>query len=129
MIKDKEKFCEELKKFFRELGLTQEQIAARFGISQQYVASLLNGKNEFGKKAAKRWADEFGISEAWLLTGEGDLITGNNVVLNNENGDNFNGAGFTVHKGDADYISLLKKKDEQIDRLLTIIENMQINKV
>lgn len=129
MIKDIEKFCKELKDFLKSKGLTQQQVADLFGVSQSYIGSLLNGTNRFGKKVAKQWSEQFGISEAWLLTGEGAMFPGVGVMQNNQNGDNYNGAGFTVHKSDAEYISLLKKKDEQIDRLLSIIENMQINKV
>lgn len=124
MIKDQKKFCDDLKKFFKSRGLTQQNIAERFGVSQQYVASLLNGANPFGKKVAQRWAAEFGLSESFLLTGEGEVTTVG-VVQNNENGDNFNGEGITVNKGDSDYLALLKKKDEQIDRLLSIIEKLQ----
>lgn len=124
MDKDKKKFCDDLKDFFKSRGLTQQKIAERFGVSQQYVASLLNGSNPFGKKVAHKWAEEFGLSEAWLLTGIGDITT-TGVVQNNQNGDNYQGDGMTVHKSDADFLSLLKKKDEQIDRLLAIIEKMQ----
>lgn len=127
MSKDKKKFYDDLKEFFRKRGLTQQNIADRFGVSQSYVASLLNGTNPIGKKTAKKWADEFGLSETWLLTGIGEPIN-SSVIQNNENGDNYNGAGMTVNKSDAEYLALLKKKDEQIDRLLTIIENMQTKK-
>lgn len=121
---DKKKFCDDLKEFFRQRGLTQQNIAERFGVSQQYVASLLNGTNPFGKKVAHKWAEEFGLSEAWLLTGVGDITT-TGVVQNNQNGDNYQGVGMTVNKTDAKFFALLRKKDEQIDRLLSIIEKMQ----
>ena len=124
MIKDQKKFCDDLKDFFKSQGLTQQKIAERFGVSQSYVGSLLTGATPIGKKTASKWAKEFGLSEAWLLTGEGDMF-GGVVQQNNQNGDNYQGNGMTVHKGDADYLALLKKKDEQIDRLLAIIEKMQ----
>lgn len=124
MENDKKKFCEDLKEFFKAQGLTQQNIAERFGVSQQYVASLLNGTTPFGKKVAHKWAEEFGLSEAWLLTGIGCLTTGN-IVQNNQSGDNYQGDGMTVHKGDDDLRAQIKKKDEQIDRLLRIIEKMQ----
>lgn len=124
MDKDKKKFCDDLKDFFRSQGLTQQKIAERFGVSQQYVASLLNGSNPFGKKVAHRWAQEFGLSEAWLLTGAGDITTAS-VVQTNQNGDNYQGNGMTVHKEDSALIAQLKEKDRQIDRLLRIIEKMQ----
>ena len=124
MIKDRKKFCEELRDFMKSQGLTQQMIADRLGISQSYVGMLMSGNKAFGKQAAQTWADAFGLSAAWLLTGEG-AISGGVVHQNNQNGDNYQGDGMTVHKGDADYLALLKKKDEQIDRLLAIIEIMQ----
>lgn len=124
MIRDKKKFSEDLKEFFKTKGLTQQMIAKQLGITQSYVGMLMSGNKEFGKKAARTWADTFGLSEAWLLTGEGPMI-GGEVQQTNQNGDNINGAGITVQKTDSEFFDLLKKKDEQIDRLLAIIEKMQ----
>lgn len=123
MIKDKKKFCEDLKNFFKAQGLTQQSIAERLNVSQSYVGMLMSGSKAFGKNAAQTWADMFGLSAAWLLTGEGS-ITGE-VVQNNHSGDNFQGDGMTIHQENRCLIDQLKKKDEQIDRLLRIIEKMQ----
>lgn len=122
MIKDKKKFCDDLKEFFRARGLTQQNIADQLGVSQSYVGMLMSGGKDFGKNAAQTWAEAFGLSASWLLTGEGSMFGG--VQQNNQNGDNMQGV-VTVHKGDAEYIAMLKKRDEQIDRLLSIIEKMQ----
>lgn len=65
---------ESLKIFFKEKGLTQEQVADIMGVSQGYVTQLLNGKSAFGKTNAKKWGKAFGLSESWLLTGEGDMV-------------------------------------------------------
>lgn len=123
MIKDKKKFCEDLKDFFKAQGLTQQNIAERLNVSQSYVGMLMSGAKAFGKNTAQTWADEFGLSAAWLLTGEGSLTCG--VIQNNQSGDNYQGNGMTVHKGDGSLIDQLKEKDRQIDRLLRIIEKMQ----
>lgn len=123
MIKDKKKFCDDLKEFFKAQGLTQQNIAERLKVSQSYVGMLMSGAKAFGKNTAQTWADEFGLSAAWLLTGEGAMVCG--VVQNNQNGDNYQGDGMTVHKDGEDLREQIKKKDEQIDRLLRIIEKMQ----
>lgn len=125
MIKDKKKFCDDLKDFFAKQGLTQQNIADRLGVSQQYIASILNGANPIGKKMAHSLSDAFGLSEPWLLTGEGSIVSSPIAVQYNENGDNNNGNGYVVNKCDSVFIEQLKKKDEHIDRLLRIIENMQ----
>lgn len=97
MENDKKKFCDDLKEFFKAQGLTQQNIAERFGVSQQYVASLLNGTAPFGKKVAHKWAEEFGLPEGWLLTGNG-YITTKNIVQKNQSGDNYQGDGMTVNQ-------------------------------
>lgn len=122
---------EQLRAFFKEKGMTQEEIADRLGVSQQYVNALLNGKTAFGKKQARKWNELFGISVNWLLTGDGDISSGG-VIQNNSGGDNINGGSVTVGSPDAaDYLYIIKrqseqfsKSQEQIDRLLSIIENI-----
>lgn len=46
---------EKLTEFFKENGITQEDIAARIGVSQSYVSALLTGKKAFGKKQEQRF--------------------------------------------------------------------------
>lgn len=122
---DKKKFCEALKEFFREQGLTQQKIAEKLGVSVSYVGMLLSGSKAFGKATAQTWAETFGLSAAWLLTGGEGAMLGGMIQQNNQNGDNYQGDGMTVHKGDSALIAQLKEKDRQIDRLLRIIEKMQ----
>lgn len=55
------------------MGLTQEEIAKRFGVTKQAINSLLTGRKPFGKQNAIKWANEFGLNAAWLLTGEGEM--------------------------------------------------------
>lgn len=64
---------EKLKDFFAQKGIMQEDIAKELGVSQAYVSSMLNGK-PFGKNAAKKWGELYGIQSSWLLTGEGDML-------------------------------------------------------
>lgn len=64
----------ELRKYLADRGLTQEDIAKRFGVTKQAVNQLLTGRKPFGKLNAQRWANEFGLSAAWLLTGDGAML-------------------------------------------------------
>ena len=116
---------EKLKFYFKQQHITQMQLAEILGCSQSYVNSLLTGKKEFGKGQAKRFEELFGISETWLLTGKGDMMI-KGVVQNNHNGNNINHGNVTLEDSSANkFIALLQKKDEQIDRLLAIIEKIQ----
>lgn len=63
----------ELRRYLTNLGLTQEEIAKRFGVTKQAINSLLTGRKPFGKQNAIKWAKEFGLNAAWLLTGEGEM--------------------------------------------------------
>lgn len=65
---------EKLTAFFKENGITQEDIAAQIGVSQSYVSALLTGKKAFGKKQAQRFCDIWGLSPSWLLTGHGPML-------------------------------------------------------
>ena len=118
-----------LKEFFKEKNITQVQIADMTGVNQSYIAALLNNTKQFGKKTAQKWGDTFGISPNWLLTGDGEMMKPS-IFQNNQNGDNINGQSVTVNKTETDKLlealnachELLRKKDEQIDRLLTLLE-------
>lgn len=119
-----EEMTERLRQFFKEKGLSQEKIAEILGVTQPYVNSLLSGKRAFGKSQAQRFEDLFGLSASWLLTGKGEMII-NGIVQNNQNGNNIHGENVTYHGSDnttEKLISLLQKKDEQIDRLLALLE-------
>lgn len=125
-----EKIGEKLSAFFKEKGITQEEIAAQLGVSQSYVNALLNDKKAFGKKQAQKWNELFGLSVNWLLTGDG-CITNDGVIQNSQNGDNIHGHSVTVNKTEKDYIDIIKtqaeqlsKSQQQIDRLIAIIERM-----
>lgn len=79
-------FYSDLKNFFKDLGLSQKQIADTLGIKQSYVNLMLNGRNPIGRHNAQKFNDAYGLSVAWLLTGEGPMMaadvssTGNNTV-------------------------------------------------
>ena len=126
-----EKIGEKLRAYFEEKGITQEELAALLGVSQPYVNALLNDKKSFGKKQAQKWNELCGLSVNWLLTGLGDMHS-DSIIQNNQNGDNIHGHSVTVNKTEKDYLEIIKtqaeqlsKSQEQIDRLLSIIEKMK----
>lgn len=120
---EEKEFLGRLKGFFKEKGLTQEQIASMLGVTQPYVNSLFTGKREFGKQQAKKFEELFGISEAWLLTRNGEMVI-DSVIQNNQNGNNIHGhtVNYQGENSTEKLIAMLQKKDEQIDRLLTLLE-------
>ena len=69
-----ENFYKELKKFFRSKGITQQQIGETLGTTQAYANLMLNGKCSLGRQTAQKLHEAYGLSVAWLLTGEGDML-------------------------------------------------------
>ena len=69
-----EKFYIQLKKFFKRQGITQAEIAERYGTTQAYINLLLNGKTPIGKSCAVKLHELYGLSVSWLLTGDGNMI-------------------------------------------------------
>ena len=62
---------EGLKEYLEKQGYTQPRMAEMLGVSVPYVNAVLLGKKPLGKKNAKKWANLFGLSENFLLTGVG----------------------------------------------------------
>lgn len=69
-----EKFYKQLKIFFKSKNITQQQVGDALGTSQSYVNSLLTGRNPIGRLTAQKLHELYGLSTAWLLTGEGDML-------------------------------------------------------
>lgn len=64
----------EMRQYFENQGITQKTIAEQLQVSPAYVNKLFLGKKEFGKKTAEKFKDLFGLSQSWLLTGEGPML-------------------------------------------------------
>lgn len=63
-----------LREYFDAQGMTQQSIANTMGVSKAYVNRLFTGKAKFGKEAAEKWSNQFGLQKSWLLTGEGPML-------------------------------------------------------
>lgn len=65
---------EKLKDYFCSIGIRQDVLSKELGVSQPYISQLINGKKEVGKKVANKLSEKFGLSQYWLLTGEGEML-------------------------------------------------------
>ena len=124
---------ERIKRLEEYTGLSLNKLAATIGIkSPQTFYDIKNGKHGISKDLAERIKAKYlNINISWLLSGEGEMTTPS-IDQNNENGHNINGHSVKVEqKTDIEKMldtikechELLRKKDEQIDRLLTLLEN------
>lgn len=81
----------DLQKYFENQGIRQVDICSILNKSKAQISNYLSGKIPFGKKSAKEWATAFGLSESWLLTGEGPMLASEAQqqasIYNNEKGE------------------------------------------
>ena len=69
-----ENFYIQLKNFFKAHGITQGDIAITLEAHQSFVSAMFNGKRSITRQTAQKLHDAYGLSVAWLLTGEGDMM-------------------------------------------------------
>ena len=68
-----EHIANELRSYFSERGITQQSIANELHVSKAYINALFTGRTSIGKSTARKLSELYGISESWLLTGEGSI--------------------------------------------------------
>ncbi len=62
-----------IKELRKNLGLTQQKFADRLGLKRQTIAAYEIGNIEPSDSTLLLICKEFGISEKWLRTGEGEM--------------------------------------------------------
>jgi transcriptional regulator with XRE-family HTH domain len=120
-----EYFCNRLKNFFVGKGMSQRRIADDLGTSQPYVAKLLNGTANFGRQQALKFEQLYGLSSAWLMTGEGEMMRGVPETASKveqtagDGGTNHIEGG--VHVG-GDLMAVIESQSRQIESLTRMLE-------
>ena len=121
---------------FRYQLSTQQQIIERLGyVSKTYLSDLLGGKSPISEEFSERMKEKFGGNPKFLLEGEGGIWidgTGNITQIGDHNtqvtgNDNTITVPTTLDKAIeeiSEQRKLVAKSQEQIDRLLAIIEKM-----
>lgn len=128
-----------LVRYMKSVGvvLNQKDLAQKMGYNETYFSQILNLGTPEPKDFVKKLLILLPcLNVNWLLTGEGEmLIKDGSVEQNNIVGDNINGHNVTVGKSGDDYMKVimqqslqLSKSQEQIDRLITLLEKMSDKK-
>lgn len=65
---------ERIKELRLSLGLTQQEFADRIHVERSSIAGYENGKRVPRDATINLICREFGVSESWLRTGEGEMI-------------------------------------------------------
>ena len=115
--------------YIEKKGLSIREFEKMCGLSNGYMKSLRHApKADKLSAILSAYPD---LNRVWLLTGEGNM-TNDDIIQNNKNGDNIQGHSVTVNKTEKEYLEIIRRQSEQIsksqdqiDRLLTIIEKIK----
>ena len=108
---------EEFKNRLSKTGLSFADIARKIGTTSQALNQVFNS-TDVKSSYVEKIAEALGIPIVEFYGCEIDCVTAH------DHSTAINGNGNTINN-DNKFLDLLSKKDEQIDRLLTIIETMQ----
>jgi hypothetical protein len=108
--------------------LSRRKFQERIGVSNSYIQNI---SESIGADVMNRISIQFPeLNTSWLLTGEGSMLKNTSTSSNTaeeRNGNNVN-ISLTLDKAIdeiAEQRKLVAKSQEQMDRLIAIIENMQ----
>ena len=65
---------ERVKELRKCLGLSGEKFGNRLGVGKTAISLIESGKNNLTEQMIKSICREFGVSEEWLRTGEGEMF-------------------------------------------------------
>lgn len=100
--------------FIKYKGIKMKVFEQACGLSSGYVTSMRKG---FGSDKLNNVLNAYPeLNRNWLLYGEGSMLNDNKTINTIEK------QSETTEEIVAKFISLLEKKDEQMDRLIGIIE-------
>jgi transcriptional regulator with XRE-family HTH domain len=66
-----------IKQVRETLELSQRNFSVSLSLSHSYIAGVETGIRKVNGRLIKLIASEFGVNEAWLLTGEGEMFSRN----------------------------------------------------
>lgn len=103
------------------LASSKAEFAALLEITPETLSRFLSGKREPPANAWKAYNTKIGnaFNEDWLLTGQGEMMSDHLTPLD------IPSSPSTIDMLILEMREARKAKDDQIDRLLTIIEKMQ----
>ena len=108
--------------------LSRRKFQERIGVSNSYIQNI---SESIGADVMNRISIQFPeLNTSWLLTGEGSMLKNTSASSNTAEGRNGNNVNISLTLDKAiDEIAeqrkLVAKSQEQMDRLIAIIKNMQ----
>lgn len=128
-MKDRMKPFDIILQILADTDLNQSVFLEKTGVSSSTFSDIKCGKVKgISQTLAKKIVAAFPqFSMSWLMTGEGDMYaSGNSAPVFQNSGDNVTNhqQGGDVSSVTAQFIDLLKSKDEQMNRLIGVIERL-----
>ena len=102
-------------------------------VSKTYVNRLFTGKAKFGKEAAEKWSNQFGLQKSWLLTGEGPMLApvsdvpqSPTSIVNAPHGSQAVGDGARAVNGEGvkECLEIVKQQQESISKLVETVNRL-----
>ena len=79
-----------LKKIRKKLGLSQQEIADKLGITKQSISKIETGTNDLSKNLIGALVDYYNINPNYLLSGNGEMFQDKEQDINNAIKDKLN---------------------------------------
>lgn len=114
-----------LREYFERMGILQKDVCAATGMGVGTLSNILSGRFQISKNAARKLAEAYGFSIPFLITGEGQLLSGSPLQI--QNVDRSPHATISQVSRDAEVAQLreqLAQANAEKDRLLGIIEGL-----
>lgn len=122
---------ERLREYIKTLNISEREFCRQIGVSSSYINNIRQSIQPDKMKAIGEKFPE--LNPMWLLTGDGEMLQGNNINrISGNNNTAVAGNGNRVTTNDIaglielqkGYQEMLKEKDSQIARLISIIEKL-----
>ena len=107
-----------IKEIIKYTGLNSASFAEELGIQKSSISHIVNGRNnpsvDFIMKLTNRYPE---INSRWLISGEGEMISGENKTasssaFSSDSGDLFSG-NYNIHK------TVVSSKPQKVDTIIT----------
>ena len=121
---------ERLREYIKTLNISEREFCRQIGVSVSYVNSIRTSIPDKMKAITERFPD---LNPIWLLTGDGEMLQANNINrITGNNNTAVAGNGNSVTTNDIaglielqkGYQEMIKEKDSQIARLISVIEKL-----
>lgn len=121
---------ERVAEFARNEGITIGALERTIGASKGVLSRALAQGTDIQSKWITQFVEKYPqISAEWLLTGKGDMLKSNqqgisNIDNSNVVGANVNGSGININSNQSDLLDIIRKQQQQIDKLIDTIAKM-----